>query len=101
MKKKSCKKSNEQVGHEEEIVKIARDVRNKGEMMGDSMIGMMAQTDCDFVGVAICAIGLGKAMAAWKSLCTKLNKDLSSIFEAEYDHFLELYNNVLAEVEDE
>ena len=101
MNKRSSKKTNEQVGKVEEIVKTAREIRDKGEMMGDSMIGMMAQTSCDFVGVATCAIGLAKASAAWKSLCAKLNQDMSSLYEAEFNRYLELYNDVLAEVEDE
>ena len=85
MAKKSNKKSNSNVGNEN--MKKAEMLVEKGEVFGDSIIGMMSLFAYSYEEIGIAAIGMAKALAALKSVATNLGVDIEKLYKSELKHF--------------
>ena len=67
MAKKHLKKTN-QVGKEEKLNKNVQELMERGDIFGQSIIGVMAQFATNWKGIGIAAVGLAKALAALKAV---------------------------------
>jgi len=91
MAKRHCKKSNS-VGKKSSL-KNAQELFERGELFGDSIIGMMALFATDWKGLGIAAGGLAKALAALKTVANDVGVDLDGLYKGllanyEKDFFL-------------
>lgn len=102
MAKRKNKKSNT-VGKEKGLKK-AQELMERGELFGDSIIGMMAQFATDWRGFGIATVGLAKALAALKTVAHKADVDLDDLHKGllgnfEKDFFLDGFE--LVEINDD
>ena len=93
MAKKNCKKSN-QVGKEEKLNKNIQALMERGDIFGQSIIGVMAQFATNWKGIGIAAVGLAKALAALKAVARESDVDVESLYKNELAHFEKEYSSI-------
>lgn len=87
MAKKNFKKSGKN-GKEKRINENALDIVEKGEVLGDSFIGIMAISAINTKGVGIATYALAKAWAALKSVAEEMDVEVDSLFEGTTSLFI-------------
>lgn len=85
MAKRNCKKTNF-VGKEKSL-KSAQNLYERGELFGDSIIGMMTQFATDWRGLGVAAVGLAKALAALKTVASEVGVDLDDLYKGLLENF--------------
>jgi len=87
MAKRNLKKSAKN-GKEKRIYENALEIVEKGELLGDSFIGIMAisATNCKEIGIATYA--LAKAWAVLKSVAEEMDVEVDSLFEGTTSLFI-------------
>ena len=99
MTKKNCKKSN-QVGKEEKLNKNVQELMERGDIFGQSIIGLMAQFATNWKGIGIAAVGLAKALAALKAVARESDVDVESLYKNELAYFEKEYSSIHLEEAD-
>ena len=93
MAKKNCKKSN-QVGKEEKLNKNVQALMERGDIFGQSIIGVMAQFATNWKGIGIAAVGLAKALAALKAVARESDVDVESLYKNELAYSEKEYSSI-------
>ena len=99
MAKKHLKKTN-QVGKEEKLNKNVQELMERGDIFGQSIIGLMTQFATNWQGIGIAAVGLAKALAALKAVARESDVEIESLYKAELAHFEDEYFSILSEEAD-
>lgn len=87
MVKRNFKKSGKN-GKEKRINENALEIVEKGEMLGESFIGIMAISAINTKGVGIATYALAKAWAALKSVAEEMDVEVDSLFEGTTSLFI-------------
>ena len=87
MAKRTFKKSGKN-GKEKRINENALEIIEKGEVLGDSFIGIMAISAINTKGVGIATYALAKAWAALKSVAEEMDVEVDSLFEGTTSLFI-------------
>ena len=92
MKKRNFKKSGKN-GKEKRNSEYALEIVEKGELLGDSFIGIMAlsATNCKEIGIATYA--LAKAWAALKSVAEEEDVEVDNLFEGTTSFFINVFRD--------
>ena len=85
MAKRNCKKS-KSFGKEKRL-KNAQDLLERGELFGDSIIGLMAQFATNLRGLGVAAAGLAKALAALKTVADEVGVDLDDLYNGLLENY--------------
>ena len=93
MAKKNCKKSN-QVGNEKKLNEDVQELMERGDIFGQSIIGVMAQFATNWKGIGIAAVGLAKALAALKAVARESDVDVESLYKNELAYFEKEYSSI-------
>ena len=99
MAKKHLKKTN-QVGKEEKLNKNVQELMERGDIFGQSIIGVMAQFATNWKGIGIAAVGLAKALAALKAVARESDVDVASLYKNELAYFEKEYSSIHLEEAD-
>jgi len=91
--KKSAKNGNEKRNYE-----FAHEMVEKGEVLGDSFIGIMTLLATDWKGIGIATYALAKAWAALKAVAEEVDVEVDSLFEGTSSSFLNEYREDVREV---
>ncbi len=84
MKKKNFKKLNKNV----------LEFMERGDIFGQSIIGLMAQFATNWKGIGIAAVGLAKALAALKAVARESDVDVESLYKNEFTYFEKEYSSI-------
>ena len=84
MKKENFKKLNKNV----------LEFMERGDIFGQSIIGVMAQFATNWKGIGIAAVGLAKALAALKAVARESDVEIESLYKAELAHFEDEYFSI-------
>ena len=87
MTKRNFKKSGKN-GKEKRFNEYALEIVEKGEMLGDSFIGIMAISAINTKGVGIATYALAKAWAALRSVAEEMDVEVDSLFEGTTSLFI-------------
>lgn len=87
MAKRNFKKSGKN-GKEKRINENALEIVEKGEVLGDSFIGIMAISAINTKGVGIATYALAKAWAALRSVAEEMDVEVDSLFEGTTSLFI-------------
>ena len=87
MTKRNFKKSGKN-GKEKRINEYALEIVDKGEMLGDSFIGIMAMSALNTKGIGIATYALAKAWAALRSVAEEMDVEVDSLFEGTSSLFI-------------
>ncbi len=87
MAKKNFKKSGKN-GKEKRFNEYALEIVEKGEMLGDSFIGIMAMSALNTKGIGIATYALAKAWAALRSVAEEMDVEVDSLFEGTTSLFI-------------
>lgn len=87
MAKRNFKKSGKN-GKEKRINEYALEIVDKGEMLGDSFIGIMAMSAINTKGIGIATYALAKAWAALRSVAEEMDVEVDSLFEGTSSLFI-------------
>ena len=87
MAKRNFKKSGKN-GKEKRINEYALEIVEKGEMLGDSFIGIMAISAINTKGIGIATYALAKAWAALRSVAEEMDVEVDSLFEGTTSLFI-------------
>lgn len=90
MKKKNFKKLNKNV----------LEFMERGDIFGQSIIGLMAQFATNWQGIGIAAVGLAKALAALKAVARESDVDVESLYKNELAYFEKEYSSIHLEEAD-
>lgn len=90
MKKKNFKKLNKNV----------LEFMERGDIFGQSIIGLMAQFATNWKGIGIAAVGLAKALAALKAVARESDVDVESLYKNELAYFEKEYSSIHLEEAD-
>ena len=99
MAKKHLKKTN-QVGKEEKLNKNVQELMERGDIFGQSIIGLMTQFATNWQGIGIAAVGLAKALAALKAVARVSDVEIESLYKKELAYFEDEYFSILSEEAD-
>ena len=75
-------------GKEKRINENALEIVEKGEVLGDSFIGIMAISAINTKGVGIATYALAKAWAALRSVAEEMDVEVDSLFEGTTSLFI-------------
>ena len=87
MAKRNFKKSGKN-GKEKRFNEYALEIVEKGEMLGDSFIGIMAISAINTKGIGIATYALAKAWAALRSVAEEMDVEVDSLFEGTTSLFI-------------
>ena len=87
MAKRNFKKSGKN-GKEKRFNEYALEIVEKGEMLGDSFIGIMAISAINTKGIGIATYALTKAWAALRSVAEEMDVEVDSLFEGTTSLFI-------------
>ena len=87
MTKRNFKKSGKN-GKEKRFNEYALEIVEKGEVLGDSFIGIMAMSAINTKGVGIATYALAKAWAALRSVAEEMDVEVDSLFEGTTSLFI-------------
>ena len=87
MAKRNFKKTGKN-GKEMRINENALEIVEKGEMLGESFIGIMAISAINTKGVGIATYALAKAWAALRSVAEEMDVEVDSLFEGTTSLFI-------------
>ena len=87
MAKRNFKKSGKN-GKEKRFNEYALEIVEKGEMLGDSFIGIMAMSAINTKGIGIATYALAKAWAALRSVAEEMDVEVDSLFEGTTSLFI-------------
>lgn len=87
MTKRNFKKSGKN-GKEKRFNEYALEIVEKGEMLGDSFIGIMAISAINTKGIGIATYALAKAWAALRSVAEEMDVEVDSLFEGTSSLFI-------------
>lgn len=87
MAKRNFKKSRKN-GKEKRFNEYALEIVEKGEMLGDSFIGIMAISAINTKGIGIATYALAKAWAALRSVAEEMDVEVDSLFEGTTSLFI-------------
>lgn len=87
MTKRNFKKSGKN-GKEKRFNEYALEIVEKGEMLGDSFIGIMAMSALNTKGIGIATYALAKAWAALRSVAEEMDVEVDSLFEGTTSLFI-------------
>ena len=90
MKKKNFKKLNKNV----------LEFMERGDIFGQSIIGLMDQFATNWKGIGIAAVGLAKALAALKAVARESDVDVESLYKNELAYFEKEYSSIHLEEAD-
>ena len=90
MKKENFKKLNKNV----------LEFMERGDIFGQSIIGLMAQFATNWQGIGIAAVGLAKALAALKAVARESDVDVESLYKNELAYFEKEYSSIHLEEAD-
>lgn len=87
MAKRNFKKSGKN-GKEKRFNEYALEIVEKGEVLGDSFIGIMAMSAINTKGIGIATYALAKAWAALRSVAEEMDVEVDSLFEGTSSLFI-------------
>lgn len=87
MAKRNFKKSGKN-GKEMRFNEYALEIVEKGEVLGDSFIGIMAMSAINTKGIGIATYALAKAWAALRSVAEEMDVEVDSLFEGTSSLFI-------------
>lgn len=87
MAKRNLKKSGKD-GKEKRNYENALEMVEKGEMLGDSFIGIMAISAINWKGIGIATYALAKAWAALRSVAEEMDVEVDNLFEGTASLFI-------------
>lgn len=87
MAKRNFKKSGKN-GKEKRFNEYALEIVDKGEMLGDSFIGIMAMSAINTKGIGIATYALAKAWAALRSVAEEMDVEVDRLFEGTSSLFI-------------
>lgn len=97
MTKRNLKKSGKN-GEEKRISENALEIVDKGEVLGDSFIGIMAMSAINTKGVGIATYALAKAWAALKSVAEEMDVEVDSLFEGTTSLFINEFREDIQDI---
>ena len=97
MTKRNFKKSGKN-GKEKRFNEYALEIVEKGEVLGDSFIGIMAMLTSNWKGIGIATYALAKVWAALKAVAEEVDVEVDSLFEGTSSSFLNEYREDVREV---
>ena len=97
MTRRNSKKS-VKIGKEKRKYENVHEMVEKGEMLGDSFIGIMAMLTSNWKGIGIATYALAKAWAALKAVAEEVDVEVDSLFEGTSSSFLNEYREDVREV---
>ena len=86
MAKKKFKKASKN-GKEKELDQKVRELMERGDVFGQSIIGLIAQFAYDWKGIGVAAVGMAKALAALKAVAREVDVDIDKLYKSELAHF--------------
>lgn len=66
----------------------------RGDIFGQSIIGVMAQFATNWKGIGIAAVGLAKALAALKAVARESDVDVESLYKNELAYSEKEYSSI-------
>ena len=86
MAKKKFKKASKN-GKEKELDQKVQELMERGDVFGQSIIGLIAQFAYDWKGIGVAAVGMAKALAALKAVAREVDVDIDKLYKSELAHF--------------
>lgn len=97
MAKRNLKKSGKN-GKEKRINENALEIVEKGELLGDSFIGIMAISAINCKGIGIATYALAKAWAALKAVAEEMDVEVDNLFEGTTSLFINEFRDDIRDI---
>ncbi len=98
MAKEKIKKSNPQVGKEEEKKRLVEEavetILREGEQLGNDIIEMIPLKEVDRVVLGIAVLGLAKALAMVKDIARRTGIDIDKLHQKELMHYRRMFAKI-------
>ena len=99
MTKRNLKKSGKN-GEEKRIKENALEIVDKGEVLGDSFIGIMSISAIDTKGIGIATYALAKAWATLKSVAEEMDVEVDSLFDGTTSFLINKYREDIRNIKE-
>ncbi len=102
MKKKFQKKSSRKVGTEkEELRDLAKVLLEQGDLLGDTLTGIVAQVADSWEGTVVATVGLAKATAVLRGLYELHDQDFNKLFDLQLASYQQTVDEIIADIKSE
>lgn len=102
MKKKFQKKSSRKVGTKKETLRdLAKVLVEQGDLLGDTLTGIVAQVADSWEGTVVATVGLAKATAVLRGLYELHDQDFNKLFDLQLASYQRTIDEIIADIKSE